>query len=81
MLENSWVSCKLHDIWKKDVDVKANVTQSNTHNGERHIEPKLTQERYNKLMCLLSTHPNLDNDKEPSIVASAHLEGQYVFSS
>ena len=36
----------------------------------------MTQEQYNKLMCLLNTQPDHKNDKEPSMAASVHLEGK-----
>ena len=64
------------NTWRKDPIRKANAAHNNTRVEERYIEPKLTQEQYNKLMCLLNTQPDHNNNKEPSMAASTHLEGK-----
>lgn len=67
------------NTWKNDgATAKANAIQ--TQNGSRHIEPKLTQEQYNKLMCFLNTQPDQENNKEHSIAALAHLEGLFCLN-
>ena len=64
------------NIWRKDGPNKANTTHVSTQSAEKNAEPKLTQKQYDKLMSLLNTQSNKTEDKESTIAASAHSEGQ-----
>lgn len=67
------------NTWKKEnTAIKANIIQ--TQNEPRHIEPKLTQEQYNKLMCFLNTQSDQEANKDHSMAASAHIEGKFCLN-
>lgn len=60
------------NTWKKYGANKSSVAQTQPQTTEGTSEPKLTQEQYNKLMCLPSKQLNQDKDKDNSLEASAH---------
>ena len=66
------------NIWKKDANIKVNATQTNFQHEERHVEPKLTKEQDNKLLCLLKTQQDHNHDKEPSMAAFNFLKVSYL---
>ncbi|XP_057533142.1 uncharacterized protein LOC130811022 [Amaranthus tricolor] len=86
MYGHSMESCwKIHgyptnyipNTWKKEGSNKVSVVQGHSTHANSNAEPKLTQEQYNKLMCLLSKHTSQTEEKDHSIAASAHHEGAF----